>query len=318
MGRRLTTACFTVFVAAALPLAMPCLLDAYSLYPVRHLFNLSHNFLQPSDVAVGKDRQIYVVDGVNNAVKVFDETGGFKFSFGSKGAGHGQFNAPLGITVDSSGLVYIADAGNHRVQIFSPDGVFSAEIIPKTGSGERPADPVDVALDETKKQLYVVDNDNHQVLVYSIPAYKPLAVWGREGEMRDNFNFPFFLAVGKDSSVFIVDVINARVQVWSPQGQAVATIGTWGVDLGQLYRPKGVCVDRDNQVYVSDSYVGALQVFNRYGHFKAVVGTESGEVLKLKTPVGITIDDWQRLYVVEMTENRVGVYEILDTIIQKE
>ena len=65
---------------------------------------------------------------------------------------------------------------------------------------------------------------------------------------------------------------------------------------------------------LSDSYVGAIQTFNRYGHFKTVVGDETGEVMIWKTPVGITIDDRQRLYVVEMIPNRVGVYQILDTV----
>ncbi len=317
MGGRSTSLFCAALATAAVLLAVPGLPDAYTLYPVRPLFTIEQGFLQPSDVAVGRDNQIYVVDGVNNCVKVFDERGAFKFLFGSRGHDRGQFKSPLGITIDRAGQVYIADAGNHRVQVFSPAGDPRAVIAIPAGSDEHPADPVDVALDETRQQLYIVDNDNHHVLVYSLPDYKPLAVWGKEGEMRDNFNFPFFIAVGKDTSVFIVDVINTRVQVWSPQGKAVATIGSWGVDLGQVYRPKGVCVDRNNQVYVSDSYVGALQVFNRYGHFKGVVGAESGEVLKLKTPVGITIDDRQRLYVVEMAENRVGVYELLETIIQK-
>jgi len=112
-------------------------------------------------------------------------------------------------------------------------------------------------------------------------------------------------------------VLNTRVQVMSPQGESVAVIGGWGVDIGRMYRPKGVCVDRDNLVYVSDSYLGVVQVFNRYGHFKAVVGTETGDVLKMTTPVGITIDDRQRLYIVEMMRNRVSVYQLSDALIEK-
>ena len=130
------------------------------------------------------------------------------------------------------------------------------------------------------------------------------------------FNHPFFAAVGRDTSLFVVDVLNTRVQVWSPQGKAVGSIGAWGVDLGQLYRPKGVCVDNDNLVFVSDSYLGVIQVFNRYGHFRSVLGTDQGDVRKWKTPVGIAQDDRGRLYVVEMLANRVGVYEVSDTPVE--
>jgi DNA-binding beta-propeller fold protein YncE len=285
---------------------------AYDITPVIHLFDLEADFLQPSDAAVGKDNRIYVMDGVNNLVKVFDEKGTYIFTFGGKGSSDGHFNSPLGITTDSQGYVYVADTGNHRVQVFNSFGKLHAIFEVKSQKGERPSDPVDLAVDEKRKRLYVVDNDNHRIMVYSLTDFRFLESWGSEGEGMQEFRNPFFINVGQDTSVLVVDVLNTRVQVWSPKGQAVGSIGEYGVDIGQLYRPKGVCVDRDNNVFVSDSYVGAIQVFNRYGNFKSVVGDESGNVLHWTTPVGITIDDSQRLYVVEMLANRVKVYKIIN------
>ncbi|MCK5185901.1 MAG: NHL repeat-containing protein [Deltaproteobacteria bacterium] len=290
--------------------------NAYQITPVRHLFDIEHGFLQPSDVAVGKDHRIYILDGVNHQVKVFSETGTFLFYFGGKGSAKGLFKYPLGITTDTQGQVYIADTGNRRVQLFTSHGKFISHFTITSDTKEKPSDPVDVAVDEKRRRLYVVDNDNHHILVYSLDGFSLLGRWGSEGEGRQELRHPFFITVGKDTSVFVVDVLNTRVQVWSPQGEAVSSIGDWGVDLGQLYRPKGVCVDKDNNVYVSDSYLGVIQVFNRYGHFKSVLGIEEGDVMKWKTPVGITIDDRQRLYVVEMLSNRVRVYDIFNKNIQ--
>lgn len=292
--------------------------QAYPLIPLKHRLDITHTFLQPSDVAVGFDHRIYVLDGVNNCVKVFNQDGLFRQSFGAKGDGPGQFNAPLGIAADSTGKIYIADSGNHRVQVFTPDGAFVSRLALNPAKGDLLCDPVDVAIDESRQQLYVVDNDNHHVYVYSLGDSKLIATWGSEGELREQFKYPFFIAVGTDTSVFIVDVINTRVQVYSPKGEVMSTIGSWGVDVGQFYRPKGVCVDRDNRIFVSDSYLGVIQVFNRYGHLKGVLGDENGAVMKWKTPVGITIDDMQRLYVVDMIENRVSVYDILETVINKQ
>ena len=102
---------------------------------VKHLFNISHDFDQPSDVSVSKEGLIYVLDGVHNKVKVFDQDGKYKFSFGQKGSAKGRFNFPLGIDIDNSGNVYVADSGNHRVQIFSPEGNYM-------------------------NNLYVIDNNN--------------------------------------------------------------------------------------------------------------------------------------------------------------
>ena len=51
--------------------------------------------------------------------------------------GPGQFDEPVGISVDSNGLVYVADTWNQRIQVFQEDeagsiscpsarGIFSA------------------------------------------------------------------------------------------------------------------------------------------------------------------------------------------------
>ena len=304
---------FTVLAAASL-MCLPCPAHAFKVTRLKHLFDLEQGFLQPSDVAVGQDHLIYVVDGVNNRIVVFDDAGKMSFSFGGKGSAPGQLNTPLGITTDRSGNVYVADTGNRRVQIFTPRGTCRSVVPVAPAEGEKTADPVDCAVDDKRQRLYVVDNDNHHLLVYSLTDSKLLQRWGSEGEGTRAFRHPFFTTLGTDTSVLVVDVLNTRVQVWSPQGEVISTIGEYGVDLGQLYRPKGVCVDGDNTVFVSDSYLGAIQTFNRYGHFKSVAADEKGAILQWTAPVGITIDDRQRLYVVEMLANRVRVYEIMDTV----
>jgi DNA-binding beta-propeller fold protein YncE len=300
------SALILVLILGMLPLSV----QAYTVIPLRHRLDITHDFLQPTDVAVGKDNYIYILDGVNNRVKVFDEQGIFKFSFGGKGTQKGKFSTPVGITTDSVGQVYVADTGNRRIQIFSSDGTFKHQVAMPSGKNNKLRDPVDVAVDESQKLLYVADNDNHQVLVYSNSDYKLLSIWGSEGPRADQFLYPFLIATGNNASVFIVDVLNTRVQVWR-QDKVVGSIGGWGVDLGQFYRPKGVCVDKKGLVFVSDSVLGVIQTFNSNGDFNAVLGTENGEVLKWKTPLGITIDSRQRLYVVEMLPNRVRVYDIL-------
>ncbi len=297
---------------------MPVSAPAYTVLPLQHQFDISHNFLQPTDVAVGKSNLIYVMDGVNSRVKVFDGKGVYKFSFGRKGKQKGNFNDPVGITTDSAGRVYVADTHNRRIQIFSFDGIFENQIVIPKAENDEPPEPIDIVVNENLKQLYIADNNNHRIRVYSNPGYKLLSTLGSEGPGSNQFRYPFLMAAGNNASLYIVDVLNTRVQVWE-QDKAVKTIGGFGVDLGQFYRPKGVCVDQNDLVFVSDSVLGVIQTFNPNGNFSAVLGTEKGEVLKWKTPLGITIDNRQRLYVVEMLPNRVRVYDILyDKKITKE
>jgi len=276
---------------------------------VRHLFDISHDFANPSDVAVSENGNIYVLDGVNNKVKVFNTRGEYITSFGRTGSGEGEFSQPLGIDLDSSGNIYIADSGNHRVQILNPEGKFEAQI--KIAPKNVPADPTDVAVDEKRNRCYVVDNDNHYILVYGLDTLKLIDTYGTSGSEKRAFRYPFFMTLDSKGYLYIVEVINTRVQVLNPEGLFVTFIGGWGVEKGEFFRPKGIAIDKNDRVYVSDSYLGVIQVFDNIGDFHSVLGDiQNGKVKKFKTPVGICIDKSNRLYVVEMFADRIGVYSL--------
>ena len=275
---------------------------------VELLFEISGPLKQPSDVAVSKSGQIYVVDGVNNRVRVYSPQGAPLSSFGTQGAGEGEFRYPLGIDIAESGRVYVADSGNHRVQIFDRNGAFISQI-KLAATPKHPADPTDIAVDETRNRCYVVDNDNHRILVYDLSNLRLLDSYGTPGTDKRAFRYPFMITLDKEKYLYIVDVINTRVQVLNPDGLFVNFIGGWGVEKGEFFRPKGVAVAKNSRIYVSDSYMGVIQIFTATGEFYAAIGEPaSGKVKKFKTPVGLFIDGQDRLYVVEMFANKVGVY----------
>jgi len=138
-------------------------------------------FNMPSDAAVGPDGDLYVLDGVHHRVVVYDTEGRLGFQFGSRGSRPGQFLFPLGIATGPDGKIYVADSGNHRFQVFAPDGKpLNAVLLPVVES-EAPPDPTDVVMDATRQRLYIADNDNHHVLVYSLANGSFESVWGRPG-----------------------------------------------------------------------------------------------------------------------------------------
>jgi hypothetical protein len=278
----------------------------------RHLFDIQSGFLHPSDVTVGARERIYVLDGINNRVKVFTSTGKYVSSFGSQGTGNGGLNHPLGIDSAKDGSIYVADTRNRLIQVFSSTGQFKFQFPVKIKDSSRPPDPVDVVVDDEQDRCYVIDNDNHRVLVYTKDGSSLLKIWGTSGEQPGEFHFPFLGALDNQSHLYVVDVLNTRVQAFNPEGRAMAYIGKWGVDRGQFYRPKGVTVDGKDRIYVSDSYLGVIQIFKRFRKFIGVLGNGDKQLLRFKTPVGIYIDDQFRLYVVEMLLNRVSVYQLTD------
>lgn len=62
---------------------------------------------RPWGVCVNKNNEIIVADRRNNRIQVFYADGTFKFKFGSKGTGNGQFDLPAGVGVDSQNRIGI-------------------------------------------------------------------------------------------------------------------------------------------------------------------------------------------------------------------
>jgi len=130
-------------------------------------------------VAVGIQNRIYVLDGVHGQVKVFNAQGTLIFSFGSKGQEKTQLKSALGLDVDAQGNVYVADPGNQRVQIFDCEGrwINTFDLPKRTAS--KPPDPSDIAVNSDFNRCYVVDNDNHRVLMYDTKTFLHLS-WSKQ------------------------------------------------------------------------------------------------------------------------------------------
>jgi len=276
----------------------------------KFLFDIKPNADQPSDIAMGPNGDIFLVDGVNNRIIVVDSSGKRKFEFGQKGAGQGEFKYPLGIDISDDGTVFVADTGNHRIQVFSLKGDFKHMFKVKSGPKEKPSDPVDVLVSRLNNYVYISDNDNHKIKVYNQNGTFEFE-WGKFGEEPGKFRYPGILAQNEYNEIFVVDVLNTRVQKFDPFGNFIAEIGSWGVLPGKLFRPKGVAVDKKNRVFVSDSYMGVIQVFTDLGRFIGVV-CENNNNISFVTPVGIVIDDkHERLQVVEMRAGKISVLKLL-------
>jgi len=77
---------------------------------------------QPFDTALSPDGSIlYVTDVKNNRVSEFTaSTGAYLGSWGKEGTANGDFDQPMGISVDTAGRVYVNDYGNDRIEVFTP------------------------------------------------------------------------------------------------------------------------------------------------------------------------------------------------------
>jgi hypothetical protein len=76
---------------------------------------------QPVSIAVSEG-EVFVSDGLQFTVKVYDTEGNLRRTIGRLGRGPGQFSRQKGIALDRSGYLYVVDASFQNVQIFSREG----------------------------------------------------------------------------------------------------------------------------------------------------------------------------------------------------
>jgi hypothetical protein len=79
-------------------------------------------FSQVRAVAFDRRDNMYLLDGQNLRVIVFDATGKYLRQFGKKGGGPGEFQAPIGLDIAADGNVVVSDLGNRAFVVFTPAG----------------------------------------------------------------------------------------------------------------------------------------------------------------------------------------------------
>jgi tripartite motif-containing protein 71 len=260
-------------------------------------------FNQPSDLAIA-GAKLWVLDSLNNRLCSFDLRGR-PLSI-VRGAAPLTFDGALGLASDPRGRIFVADGRRERILALAEGGGLSlfAELPPAVkGKGTEPA-----GLLFYNDRLYHADNEAHRVGILSAEG-RSQGDWGGLGEGPGLFKYPFRLAVDPRGRIGVTDVINARIQFFTPKGEFLTTFGTPGSTAGTLFRPGGLDIDDDGDVWVADNYFGTIQVFDVSGTLRAVIHDRDGKVLTLGNPTALKYRGGV-LYVVEMRANRVSAFTI--------
>lgn len=139
-----------------------------------HLFDIGKRgggpgeFNLPRDVVFNKKNgRLYVTDGGNFRVQVFDPDGKYLETFGGVGKQLGNFARPKEIAADREGNVYVVDAAFGNFQIFNADGDLLM-FVGERSEANAPARymlPSGIYVDEDGR-IYVVDQWFRRVDVF--------------------------------------------------------------------------------------------------------------------------------------------------------
>lgn len=75
-----------------------------------------------TDVELGPDGLIYVLDAQASNVRVFEDTGRFVRTIGGPGSGPGELRSPYSLRIDADGTLWIAEEANRRYSRFTLEG----------------------------------------------------------------------------------------------------------------------------------------------------------------------------------------------------
>jgi len=194
---------------------------------------------------------------------------------------------PVAVAVDANRRAYVADSAGESVFVVEPEGIVREQL--RLPSGQRRFRPVGLTCGEDK--LFVANAGEHCIEVFALDTGKWIEAIGVRGSHEGQFHFPVAVTTGPDGRLYVVDMLNGRVQVLDSKGEYVEQIGRPGNRLGQLARPRGVAVGPDGVVYVTDAATQVVQMFDSQGrvlmHFG---GAGSGRGVGMGVPAGICVD----------------------------
>lgn len=214
---------------------------------------------EPTGLALSADEtRLYVVSAPKARVIRVDFTQGTMDVFAQ--AGQATPRAPYAVAVDAEDNVYVTDRGDSAIAVFRKDGSFVGQI----GRGKAEI-PGAIAIDRRRQQLYVIcgatQKTEHRIEVFSLKG-EHLRTIGRRGEGPGEFNFPSSLAVAPDGNLYVVDMLNFRIQVFSPEGELQTMFGQIGAGApGSFEKAKGIAFDGFGNLYVVDG-MHEVQIFN--------------------------------------------------------
>ena len=188
-------------------------------------------FRQPTDVAWDSSGNIYITDGyINSRVAKFDKNGDWVKSWGTKGAGPGQFNLPHAIAIDRNNNIYVGDRSNRRIQVFDTEGtflrMFTIDVPPdpktravngNTPTGQRLAQvigaPNSLCITSGPNQVLFVGESTYPGRIFKLSLDgKVLGVIGRSGRQLKQFSGAHALACPSENEIYAAETSNWRVQ----------------------------------------------------------------------------------------------------------
>ncbi len=259
---------------------------------------------EPTDVSVDQAGNVYVSDGKNNRIDVFDKDGKPLRTF--QPTGDAALNEPWGVAVAADGSIYVSDTWNKNVgggigQVIKYDANFN--LIWKSDPSAALYGPRDLLVLPSGNVL-VADTGNKRIVQLNGADGTVVGAFGSEGSGPGQFNEPVGLALGPNGNIYVADTWNGRVQIFNPTFKYVTEFKVKGWGSQEVTAKPYLVVMADGRVVLSNPANSRIELYAGFGTATASWDLPSTQGVSAR-PVGMTLDGNGSLYVADCNGNVV-------------
>ncbi len=142
-----------------------------------------------------------------------------------------------------------------------------------------------------------------------------MLTWGQTGTGDGQFNSPSGICADGNGKVYVADMENNRIQVFSSTGSFLFSFGSQGSGYSQFGRPTGVVVDESGDIFVVEQDNARVQKFNSAGVYLTMWGSQGSGVGQFNMPLGIACDQNGNVYVADSSNDRIQKFSSDGTFI---
>ena len=168
--------------------------------------------------------------------------------------------------------------------------------------------PLDKPMDVSKigEYVYVTDTNHKQVQVFDTSG-NPIFKFGKEGEGKGEFKFPYGITGDKEGNVYVADLFNGKISIFTKKGKFIKYFEEKD-STPSIKSPGGLRIF-DKKLYVTDIESKKVIVFSLDGKKLLEITSGAGKDDVLNSPNAVTIDQDKNIYVADSGNQRVVIYD---------